>query len=45
MVGGGITSPENLIVHGEAFLRNYLIGLEWMTKGMLLIFLGLLIFF
>lgn len=27
--GGGITSPDNLLPHGEAFLRNYLVGLAW----------------
>ena len=28
--GGGITSPDNLLPHGEAFLRNYLVGLAWL---------------
>jgi alpha-mannosidase len=27
--GGGITSPDNLLPHGEAFLRNYLVGWAW----------------
>lgn len=27
--GGGITSPDNLLPHGEAFIRNYLVGLAW----------------
>ena len=26
MVGGGITSPDSLLNHGEAFIRNFLIG-------------------
>ena len=26
IAGGGITSPDNLIPHGEAFLRDYLVG-------------------
>jgi alpha-mannosidase len=28
---GGITSAENLIGHGEAFIRNYLIGRQWLN--------------
>jgi alpha-mannosidase len=27
--GGGITSPDNLLPHGEAFVRNYLAGWAW----------------
>jgi alpha-mannosidase len=27
--GGGITSPDNLLPHGEAFIRNYLAGWAW----------------
>ena len=27
--GGGITSPDNLLPHGEAFIRNYLVGWAW----------------
>ena len=27
--GGGITSPDNLLTHGEAFIRNYLVGWAW----------------
>lgn len=27
--GGGITSAENLICHGETFIRNYLVGRHW----------------
>ncbi len=30
-VGGGITSPDNLITHGEAFIRNFLSG--WLFVG------------
>lgn len=26
LLGGGITSPDNLLCHGEAFIRNYLVG-------------------
>ena len=29
--GGGITSAENLLPHGEAFIRNYLIGQKWLS--------------
>jgi alpha-mannosidase len=28
--GGGITSAENLVCHGEAFIRNYLVGQKWL---------------
>ena len=28
--GGGITSAENLLTHGEAFIRNYLTGQKWL---------------
>jgi alpha-mannosidase len=28
---GGITSAENLIVHTEAFIRNYLLGRQWVS--------------
>jgi alpha-mannosidase len=27
--GGGLTSPDNLLPHGEAFIRNYLVGQSW----------------
>ncbi len=30
IVGGGITSADNLLPHGEAFIRNYLVGKSWM---------------
>ena len=29
IVGGGITSPDNLLPHGEAFIRDYLVGKTW----------------
>ena len=29
ILGGGITSPDNLLPHGEAFLRTYLLGNAW----------------
>src|SRR5574337_527468 len=29
IVGGGITSPDNLLPSGEAFIRDYLIGTSW----------------
>jgi alpha-mannosidase len=32
IVGGGVTSPDNLLPHGEALLRNYLVGQEWMQR-------------
>eukprot|EP01126_Amoeba_proteus_P000839 TRINITY_DN10241_c0_g1_i1.p1 TRINITY_DN10241_c0_g1~~TRINITY_DN10241_c0_g1_i1.p1 ORF type:complete len:280 (-),score=37.39 TRINITY_DN10241_c0_g1_i1:393-1232(-) len=32
MVGGGLTTPDNMLVHGEAFIRNYLIGLSWQKE-------------
>ena len=32
IVGGGITSPDNLLPHGETFLRNYLVGKTWMDS-------------
>lgn len=27
---GGITSADNLLSHGEAFIRNYLVGRQWL---------------
>jgi alpha-mannosidase len=30
--GGGITSPDNLLSHGEAFIRNYLVGGSWVRQ-------------
>ncbi len=29
LCGGGITSPDNLLPHGEAFLRNFLVAQGW----------------
>jgi alpha-mannosidase len=29
--GGGMTSADNLICHGEAFIRNYLLGRKWVA--------------
>jgi alpha-mannosidase len=29
---GGITSADNLLSHGEAFIRNYLLGRYWATQ-------------
>ncbi|MCU1348337.1 MAG: putative alpha-mannosidase, partial [Acidobacteria bacterium] len=29
---GGITSAENLTLHTEAFIRNYLLGRQWLTE-------------
>lgn len=31
IVGGGITSPDNLLPNGEAFLRDYLLGTTWVA--------------
>ena len=30
LAGGGITSPDNLLSHGEAFIRTYLVGRMWL---------------
>lgn len=30
--GAGITSAENLLCHGEAFIRNYLLGRKWIGE-------------
>src|SRR5262249_18520118 len=32
IVGGGITSPDNLICAGEAFIRSYLFGRLWLGQ-------------
>ena len=29
-LGGGITSPDNLVCEGEAFIRNFLLGRRWL---------------
>lgn len=31
--GGGITSPDNLLTHGETFIRDYLIGNQWLADN------------
>jgi len=31
--GGGITSPDNLLTHGETFIRDYLIGNKWLADN------------
>ena len=33
ILGGGITSPDSLLPHGEAFLRNYLTGTNWVQQA------------
>lgn len=35
IVGGGITSPDNLLPNGECFFRNYVVGLHWMRSASL----------
>ena len=32
LMGGGITSPDNLVCHGEVFVRNYLVGRAWLAS-------------
>ncbi|HEX2252637.1 MAG TPA: hypothetical protein VHQ65_05170 [Thermoanaerobaculia bacterium] len=32
LMGGGVVSPDNLISHGEAFVRNYLLGTNWLAS-------------
>jgi alpha-mannosidase len=32
ILGGGITSPDNLLAHGEAFIRNYLSGWAFVSR-------------
>jgi alpha-mannosidase len=32
IVGGGFTSPDNLLPTGEFFLRNFLTGLKWLDS-------------
>lgn len=31
---GGITSADNLLTHGETFIRNYLIGRQWIHANL-----------
>ncbi|MEK6280359.1 MAG: hypothetical protein AABN95_08405 [Acidobacteriota bacterium] len=33
IVGGGITSPDNLLSHGETLLRNFLIANTWLLSS------------
>lgn len=33
VMGGGITSPDNLLCHGEVFIRNYLLGRRWLRAN------------
>lgn len=33
IVGGGLTSPDNLLPNGEAFIRNYLAGQRWLRAN------------
>lgn len=33
IAGGGITSPDNLLPNGEAFIRNYLVGHVWLAAN------------
>lgn len=34
IVGGGITSPDNLLPTGEAFIRDYLVGKTWVDGSL-----------
>jgi len=34
IVGGGITSPDNLLPSGEAFIRDYLVGKTWVDANL-----------
>src|SRR5580765_2114740 len=34
IVGGGITSPDNLLPSGEAFIRDYLVGKTWLDANL-----------
>lgn len=34
IVGGGITSPDNLLPDGECFIRNYLLGKQWLDANL-----------
>lgn len=34
-LGGGITSPDNLVCNGEAFIRNYLVGRQFLKAKQL----------
>ena len=32
LMGGGVTSPDHLVCHGEVFIRNYLVGRRWLAS-------------
>jgi len=32
IVGGGITSPDNLLPHGETFIRDFLVANQWLKS-------------
>jgi alpha-mannosidase len=34
IVGGGITSPDSLLPHGESFIRDYLVGKTWVNSAL-----------
>lgn len=34
IVGGGITSPDNLLPHGESFIRDYLVGMAFVNANL-----------
>jgi alpha-mannosidase len=34
IVGGGITSPDNLLPPGESFIRDYLVGKTWLDGAL-----------
>ncbi len=34
IVGGGMTSPDNLLPSGEAFIRDYLVGKTWVDQNL-----------
>lgn len=34
LCGGGITSPDNLLPHGEAFIRNFLVAQGWYAANL-----------
>lgn len=36
IVGGGITSPDNLLPRGESFIRDYLVGKTWLDAALAL---------
>jgi alpha-mannosidase len=36
IVGGGITSPDNLLPNGETFIRDYLVGKTWVDATLAL---------